>query len=378
MSRKTPTPKTFSVLPIIYARKKSGKPKNRNKTKNNQPKMAKRLKLYLSLNLSKNIRVYYTKQERRTTILMAKNLEFDNEMKNLSMCVYKGNKKYKPKDWIKFDEYESNNGFHGETFYKNDKVVISFRGTDQIYEDLIKEDILKLGTKNLPSQYVDAHNFYLKTKSNFPNKKIVFTGHSLGGSLAQLMGAETGKEAVTFNAYGVGDLIQKDNIKSTNIRNYGNVDDTVFNLNLRNQLGENYIIGYSKDSEYITKSSTGNYLGGRYPKRKHFIEDMGNLEDAVEYKKPEDVNQKVLTGNVSYNINARDVDKKRVITREEIGRMSKDEYDKNENFINQQLNLGNIMSKAQADEKVKTGDLIWVEGYTREDGTKVCGYYRRK
>ena len=33
---------------------------------------------------------------------------------------------------------------------------------------------------------------------------------------------------------------------------------------------------------------------------------------------------------------------------------------------------------AQADEKVKIGDLIWVEGYTREDGTKVCGYYRRK
>ena len=90
MSRKTPTPKTFSVLPIIYARKKSGKPKNRNKTKNNQPKIDKRLKLYLSLNLSKNIKVYYTKQERRTTILMAKNLEFDNEMKNLSMCVYKG------------------------------------------------------------------------------------------------------------------------------------------------------------------------------------------------------------------------------------------------------------------------------------------------
>ena len=211
---------------------------------------------------------------------MAKNLEFDNEMKNLSMCVYNGNEKYKPKDWIKFDEYESNNGFHGEIFYKNNTVVISFRGTESKDKGDIKNDG-QIAFNNLPSQYVDAHNIYLKTKSNFPNKKIVFTGHSLGGSLAQLMGAETGNEAVTFNAYGVGDLIQKDNIKSTNIRNYGNVDDTVFNLNLRNQLGENYIIGYSKDSEYITKSSTGNYLGGRYPKRKHFIEDMGNLEDAV-------------------------------------------------------------------------------------------------
>ena len=46
--------------------------------------------------------------------------------------------------------------------------------------------------------------------------------------------------------------------------------------------------------------------------------------------------------------------------------------------INQQLKLGNIMSKAQSDEKVKTGDLIWVNSYTRDDGTKVCGYYRKK
>ena len=31
-----------------------------------------------------------------------------------------------------------------------------------------------------------------------------------------------------------------------------------------------------------------------------------------------------------------------------------------------------------ADEKIKTGDLIWVNSYNRDDGTKVCGYYRRK
>ena len=61
-----------------------------------------------------------------------------------------------------------------------------------------------------------------------------------------------------------------------------------------------------------------------------------------------------------------------------IAKMSKDEFERNENFINQQLKLGNIMSKAQADEKVKTGDLIWVNSYTRDDGTKVCGYYRKK
>ena len=55
---------------------------------------------------------------------MNSNLKFDNEMKDLSMCVYKGNEKHKPKNWIKVSEYDSNKGFHGETFYKDEMVVI--------------------------------------------------------------------------------------------------------------------------------------------------------------------------------------------------------------------------------------------------------------
>ena len=140
----------------------------------------------------------------------------------------------------------------------------------------------------------------------------------------------------------------------------------------------NYIIGSKEKSPYLTSSDTTGYKSGQYPMKKHSIENMGNLEDAVEYKKPEELGSNLLKANVSYDINARDIDKKRVITREEIAKMSKDEFERNENFINQQLKLGNIMSKAQADEKVKTGDLIWVNSYNRDDGTKVCGYYRRK
>ena len=87
---------------------------------------------------------------------MNSNLKFDNEMKDLSMCVYKKNKKYKPKDWIKFDEHNANNGFHGKAFYKNDVIVISFRGTND-FSDILNN--INMGTKNLPSQYVDAHNF---------------------------------------------------------------------------------------------------------------------------------------------------------------------------------------------------------------------------
>ena len=85
-----------------------------------------------------------------------------------------------------------------------------------------------------------------------------------------------------------------------------------------------------------------------------------------------------MVGNVNYNVNIRDIDKKRVITNEEIRQMSSDEYLKNEKFINQQLKLGNIMSKSQAEQELKAGNLIWVNSYIRNDGTTVCGYYRRK
>lgn len=50
---------------------------------------------------------------------MTKNLTFDNEMKSLSLGVYKDNKNSIPKDWVRFSERDNEStGFHAETFYK--------------------------------------------------------------------------------------------------------------------------------------------------------------------------------------------------------------------------------------------------------------------
>lgn len=298
---------------------------------------------------------------------------FDNELKALSMGVYKGNEKSIPKDWIKVSEYDnSKTGFHGETFYKNGKVVIAMRGTDEVVKDLIKEDIGHLAMKKLPNQYVDAQKFYEKVKKDFPNQEIVFTGHSLGGSLAQLMSNKTGHETVTFNAYGVADLLQGNIKDNLNIRNYGNINDTVFNANIDNQLGKTYMIGYGKGNEYITKSPEGEYVGGTKLRKHHLIETMGDLEDAVEYKPNR------LEGQVNMNIDFKDIDTNRIFTNEEIGQMSQDEYSRLENFINQQVAAGKVMPEAQAKQQMEAGNLIYVNSYTRSDGTEVKGYYRSR
>lgn len=45
-------------------------------------------------------------------------------------------------------------------------------------------------------------------------------------------------------------------------------------------------------------------------------------------------------------------------------------------FLDQALEYTPMPTKATLDEKVRTGELVYVSEYLREDGTKVSGYYR--
>ncbi|MCW8398928.1 DUF2974 domain-containing protein [Legionella sp. PATHC038] len=67
-------------------------------------------------------------------------------------------------------------------------IIISFRGTDSMRDVFANMNLMLTGTVGKKLQE-EAFSFYTKTKEKYPNREIILVGHSLGGHLAQYVGA---------------------------------------------------------------------------------------------------------------------------------------------------------------------------------------------
>ena len=120
------------------------------------------------------------------------------------------------KDWIIIDTYSnSSSGFYGIAIQDpaTKDIVFAYRGTqaDILGNDFSPSDIftdLQIGLRILPQQFVDAVNFYHQVSQTYGSQYLVdysFTGHSLGGAIAQFMTYSSSTDdkiydSVTFNA----------------------------------------------------------------------------------------------------------------------------------------------------------------------------------
>ncbi len=150
----------------------------------------------------------------------------------------------------------SSNGYAGAV-YINDvthEVVIVNAGT-QSGLDYYSDAKMALGL--VPDQYASARQMAQEaiTLAKSLGYSVSATGHSLGGSLAQLIAIEFGIPAVTFNAYGVGGIM---NIDSTNTT--GTIVETAeFLINQQNypELASSY-----KNQTYDAKQMVNYKMGG--------------------------------------------------------------------------------------------------------------------
>ncbi|MDO9312553.1 MAG: lipase [Nitrosomonas sp.] len=102
--------------------------------------------------------------------------------------------------------------------YKNrdtNELALAFRGTETCdfpcsfkeLEDTARDAIADaaIGTGTVSDQFKDAFRFAQGVVSRYPGIKITVTGHSLGGGLAQAIGAVLGLETFAFNSSPVPD-----------------------------------------------------------------------------------------------------------------------------------------------------------------------------
>lgn len=158
--------------------------------------------------------------------------------------------KQKNNDFYSYKNEES--GFSANVYenIKNKNIVIAFRGTERIYLGENTFDVFTLAKDILTDinliagvydrQFEDAFELYNCVKQENRNAKIILTGHSLGGALAQIVASKVFSltsnsrkqiklETYTYNAPGCKHLLEifgcNTNLNYSFITNYSVMND---------------------------------------------------------------------------------------------------------------------------------------------------------
>lgn len=186
-------------------------------------------------------------------------LLFGNVSRDFSMYIYDTNKYSIPSGWnLKFSvtEYSQSidlKGLYFEIFEQGDTVMFVIRGTELTDSSDINTDLQML-TGNVPDQLKVLDSIYNDSsiiQQIIQNKRVIFTGNSMGKSLADAMAVLHDKESIGNNGYGIQPWIQK----AANELGYGYVSDNPDTY-------KNNIINYITDTDLVGNAGTN--LGQNY------------------------------------------------------------------------------------------------------------------
>ena len=124
-----------------------------------------------------------------------------------------------------------------------------------------------------------------------------------------------------------------------------------------------------KDAPKITGETLKNMLDTQYQKLKDYTNKI--------YMESEAINKR-FTGNIPKDYKNPHLENDRIFTKEEIDKMPRREYQKNEKAIRYQRKTIGIPTKSQAEKTAskKGSGMVLVSGYTTSDGRKVGDYFR--
>jgi putative lipase involved disintegration of autophagic bodies len=162
---------------------------------------------------------------------------FSNVDKSMNVVAFKGTSILLG-DSAYNDKY-NDNLYYSCCFYKQSRIFNEdYKACDVDYS------AKGLCNKNCYSEaFTDQRNYYLiaadivktvETLVDFANSTVVFTGHSLGGTIATMMGVKYNKSVVTFQSPGerhyfdISGLQYTDTDVNRNVYHFGHNADTIF------------------------------------------------------------------------------------------------------------------------------------------------------
>ncbi len=280
-------------------------------------------------------------------------IKYHEILKQAAIFSYRGKNAKLPEGYKVIETAQNErNGFYADVLSNGKDVVIAYRGTEVNYKELqdLKSDIAMAKSK-IPTQATDAIALYDRVKREHPKSDITITGHSLGGSLAEIVSGLRGGLAVTFNAYGVKDMFKSGtSLKENNVVNYVNEYDAVTMVNGENHIGEIYSV--SKFQETPWKRHYIEYMDALSERKEKTVAEIKSTKDrlhpnsvkiAKAIKAPEKLKQKAVT---------------------EIGKQKKTRDKNHREFIHSNKSSSACVGSYP------------VSGYTRSDGTEVSSYVR--
>jgi hypothetical protein len=302
-----------------------------------------------------------------------------------------------------FDNVSQNKSFTSKVYKQGNKIVIALAGSTEIND---ASDDLAILFGRRPPQYDDAKLLYEKVKAKYPNANIESTGYSLGGTLSNLLSHHTGIKSTALAPIGSKSIADKDHIEfpygDSNIKTYGRESDIAFNFNKNRQSGEVNLLPDTQEVPY--KEGFPQHLLHNYtiydflqakPKTSDFQNSIltNNIANSImnntgQYQQPQIGNIAELLSN--FNIDQSKYSgytnpltgSNQIYTREDVGNMTPAEFASNEKEIDAQMQVFNgtmpTNQELQSETTKLFGGVVYVNSYTRSDGTKVRGYYRSR
>ena len=223
-------------------------------------------------------------------------IKLHEEFKEASIAIYDKSSIILPKGYSVIDfSVDKNNGFRAMAMKKDNNIVIVFCGSNDWEDVVIDSDMF---IEKAPKQYVNAIDFYesLKSQPRYRHCNFQATGHSLGGTLAQLLGALKGLQTVTFNAYGAKNLLSEHKTLHTeNIVNYCNDKDPITTINATNHIGECYLLQNEETTSNVDTLLKFNRIKNKIPGYKEHLIDLAKPIETrrkinkIELEKPNNI-----------------------------------------------------------------------------------------